>query len=83
MHMIYAAFLMLLATRAGISIDPDMTTPDFRDFHQRLIAGEIDTLKPEEQVQYAKVHLNKALKNMWTGRFAESVAQVADVHVKS
>jgi thiamine kinase-like enzyme len=83
LHMFYAAFLLSLATRAGIQVDANMETAlDFRDFHQRLISGEIDTLKPEAQVQYAKVHMNEALRNMRTQRFAEAVARVGDFHTK-
>ncbi len=81
-HMFYAALLLSFAARAGISIDADMATPDFQDFHRRLISGEIDTLKPDAQVQYAKVHMNAALQDMRTQRFLGALALV-DHHNKS
>jgi hypothetical protein len=56
---------------------------DFRDFHQRLILDEINTLQPESQVQYAKVHINEVLRNMWTQRFTDAVALLSDFHAKS
>ena len=40
--MFYATLLLLEAARSGLSIDADMTAPDFRDFHQDLISGKID-----------------------------------------
>lgn len=82
MHMIYAAFLMLQAARAGVSIEPDLSAPDFRAFHDGLISGEI-TLLYEERVQYAKVHLNAALREMRAPRFEESLARAAEAHVPS
>lgn len=81
LHMFYAAFLLSFASRAGASIGADMsTTLDFREFHQRLISGEIDTLKPDVQVEYAKIHINEALRNMRTQRFAEALARVGAVN---
>jgi thiamine kinase-like enzyme len=77
LHMFYAALVLSLAARAGASIDADMTTElSFREFHRGLISGEIDTLRPDAQVQYAKVHLNEALQNMRAPRFADAVALV-------
>lgn len=84
LHMFYAAFLMSLATRAGAQVDADMTTAlGFREFHRHLISGEIDTLKPDTQVQYAKVHMNEALRNMRTQRFKEAMIQVSNFHAST
>lgn len=81
LHMFYAALFMALVARTGMTIDPDMSTAlDFRTFHQHLIADEINTLQPDAQVQYAKLHLNEALKNMRTQRFADALALVGHFH---
>jgi hypothetical protein len=81
LHLFYAALFMSLVARTGMTIDPEMTTAlDFKTFHQHLIADEIDTLKPDAQVQYAKLHLNEALKNMRTQRFADALALVGNFH---
>jgi hypothetical protein len=82
-HMFYAAYLMLLAARSGLPIAADMTAPDFRDFHQRLIADEVDMATAEAQLQYAKVHLNEALREMRTQRFEDAVARVGDFHASA
>jgi thiamine kinase-like enzyme len=80
MHMVYGAFLLLLVAGSGKPIDPDLSAPDFREFHQRLITGEVTLATPEERVQYAKVHLNQLLQNMRSERFGEAVACVEAFH---
>ncbi|MCW5849618.1 MAG: phosphotransferase [Anaerolineae bacterium] len=56
MHVFYAAFLMLQVAGSGLPIASDMTAPDFREFHQRLISGEVGLVTAEERLQYARVH---------------------------
>ncbi len=80
MHVFYVAFLMLFAAGSGRPIDPDLTAPGFREFHERLISGEVALVTPEERVEYAKVHLNEALRNMRTQRFSDAIAQVEASH---
>ena len=80
LSMFYATLLLLEASRAGLSIDADMTTPDFREFHQDLIADKMDMMTAEAKVQYGMIHLREALRNMRTPRFAEAVARVGDFH---
>ena len=76
----YAALLLLEASRAGLSIDADMSTPDFRDYHQDLISNKIDMMTAEAKVQYGMIHLREALHNMCTQRFEDAVARVGDFH---
>jgi thiamine kinase-like enzyme len=83
LSMFYASLLLLEASRAGLSIDVNMSTPDFRDYHQDLIADKIDMLTPEAKAQYGILHLREALHNMRTQRFEESVARVGDAHANS
>jgi hypothetical protein len=78
--MFYATLLLLEASRSGMSIDADMTTPDFREFHQGLIADKIDMLTAEAKLQYGILHLREALRNMRTPRFEEALAIVGDFH---
>ncbi|MGH9687889.1 MAG: phosphotransferase [Candidatus Acidiferrales bacterium] len=79
-HISYATVFMLLVARSGTPIDPSLDAPHFRDFHQRLLAGQVTLSGDEARVQYAKLHLNEALKNMRTQRFQDALAQVADRH---
>ncbi len=80
MHVFYIAFLMPHVAAAGVLIDENMTAPDFRDFHERLISGEVPLLTAEERLEYAKVHLNEVLKNMRTQRFKDSLDIVEAAH---
>jgi thiamine kinase-like enzyme len=87
LHMSYGTCFMSLAAATGISIDPDIVAqdidasnldaPDFRNFHQRIISGDVDLATAEAKVQYAKVHLNQLLRNMRTQRFEDAVTEVA------
>ncbi len=80
--MFYTTLLLLEASRSGLSIDADMTVPDFRDFHQDLISGKVDMATAEAKLQYGMIHLREALRNMRTQRFAEAVATVGDFHAR-
>jgi aminoglycoside phosphotransferase (APT) family kinase protein len=77
LHVFYAAFLLVTAARAGTPIDSMAPAPDFRDFHERLISGEVDLTTPEAKVQYALVHLAAARRQIRTPRFEEALALVA------
>jgi len=81
LHVFYAAFLLVTASRAGAPINSAATRPDFDDFHRRLISGDVDLMKPEARVQYALVHLDAAQRQIRTPRFEEALALVAsDAH---
>lgn len=74
--MFYATLLLLEASRAGLTIETTMATPDFRDFHQGLISNQIDVGNAEVKLQYGMIHLREALKNMLTPRFEEAMARM-------
>lgn len=80
LSMFYAALLLLEASQAGLFINADMITPDFRKYHQDLIANKIDMMNAEAKAKYGMLHLREALRNMRTPRFEESVARVSDFH---
>ncbi|MGA2503071.1 MAG: phosphotransferase [Anaerolineales bacterium] len=80
--MFYATLLLLEASRAGLSIDADMITPDFREFHQDLILGKMDMMKADAKLQYGMIHLREALRSMRTPRFEKAVARVSDFHAR-
>jgi hypothetical protein len=78
--MFYTTLLLMEASRAGLSIDADMTTPGFREYHQDLILDKIDMLTPEAKAQYGLIHMREALQNMRAPRFEEAVTRVRDFH---
>jgi len=77
LHVFYAAFLLVTAGRAGVSIDSTATASDFHDFHRRLMSGEVDLATPEAKVEYALVHLHAAQRHVQVPRFEEALALVA------
>lgn len=79
-HISYATVFMLLVARSGTPIDPSLDAPDFREFHQRLLSGEVSLAGNEARVQYAKLHLNRALQNMRTQRFRDTLALLSAHH---
>jgi aminoglycoside phosphotransferase (APT) family kinase protein len=80
LSMFYATLLLLEASQAGLSIDTDMTTPGFREYHQDLVSDKIDMMKADAKLKYGMVHLREALRNMRTPRFEEAVVRVRDFH---
>ncbi len=78
--MFYATLLLLEASRAGVPIDADESTPDFKEFHQSLISGKADVAKAEVKAQYGLIHLRAARQNMRASHFAEAVALVRAVN---
>ncbi len=79
-HVAYATLFLILVASTGIAIDPEMDVPEFRDFHQRIISGEVDLATPEARTEYAMVHLNRALENIRTPRYKEAIALLAASH---
>ena len=79
MHMLGAIVFMLFGS-GGKPIDPHAKALDFRDFHDGIWTGEISLASNEAKLQYARVHMNQALRNMRTARFQDALRIVADRH---
>jgi aminoglycoside phosphotransferase (APT) family kinase protein len=75
-HMFYAAVFMLLGS-AGKPIHLDAKAPDFRDFHDRIWAGEISLATAQAKLQYARVHMNQFLQNGRGSRFQDALRIVS------
>jgi aminoglycoside phosphotransferase (APT) family kinase protein len=75
-HAFYTSFL-LMQIASTTAIEPDTAAPGFREFHDRLISGEIPLTTPREKELFAKVHLNQLLDNAITARFEEALKIVA------
>jgi hypothetical protein len=78
--MSYAMVFMLIGARGKV-IELDATTPDFRDFHNRIWAGEVSLVTDEAKLQYARVHMSQILQNMLSARFQDGLRIVSDRHV--
>jgi thiamine kinase-like enzyme len=72
LHMSYAAVFCLM--RAAVKpVDADTPVREYRDFHDRIWAGEISLAGDEERVEYARAHLKQALVEMHAPRFTEAM----------
>jgi hypothetical protein len=76
MHLLGTVVFMLFGS-GGKPVDPDATAPGFRDFHDRIWAGEVSLATNEAKLQYARVHMNQVLQNMRTERFQASLRTVS------
>jgi aminoglycoside phosphotransferase (APT) family kinase protein len=76
LHMFYAMIFLLLGS-SGKPIDPNAKTPDFRDFHDGIWAGEISLASAETKLQYGRVHMDQVLRNMRTTRFQDALSVVS------
>ncbi len=79
LHTAYAALCMLMGS-GGKPVDPAADVPEFREFHDRLWAQEFSLANGDAKVQYGRVHLHEALRNMRTERFEESLRIVSERH---
>jgi thiamine kinase-like enzyme len=78
-HIFYLVVFMLIASK-GKPVDPNMEKPDFREFHNRIWAGEISLAGDEAKLQYARVHMEQFLNNMNTKRFEDALSIVSNYH---
>jgi hypothetical protein len=79
MHMFYAAVFLMLGS-AGQPVNQEESLPTFRDFHQRIWAGEIDLADQVTRIVYGRVHWEQLLQNMRQARFEEALGMVSDRH---
>ena len=78
-HLFYTmAFLHLGAM--GKPIDWSGTVPEFRDYHRRMWAGEVDLADKDVKIVYGRVHWERLLQNVRQARYNEALRIVADRH---
>lgn len=70
-HVAYVAFLALVNARAGTAALP---APDFRAFHDGIIAGAVDLSHATTKIYYADVHLAAARRALASPRLASAAA---------
>jgi len=76
MHMAYATVFMTLGTAAGRQLDLQAESPDFDEFHDRLIVRAIDMMSPAARVQYGRIHFEKLRQTLFSPRFALALDEV-------
>jgi hypothetical protein len=75
-HMFYFTVFMHFGS-GGKPIDENMMKFDFRDFHNRMWAGQQNLVSAESKLQYAWAHFLQMLNETRTKRFEESLAIVS------
>jgi hypothetical protein len=77
LHMFAAAVFLLLGS-AGKPIHQSENPPSFRDFHERIWAGEIDLAGNDLKTVYGMVHWEQLLQNVRQPRFDEALRIVSE-----
>ena len=79
MHLLSAAVFLLLGS-SGKPVNQSENAPEFRGFHQRIWAGEINLADNEMKIAYGRVHWEQLSQNMRQARFNEALRIVSDRH---
>ena len=76
-HTFAAAFCVTLAAGRGERFVPVTPPEEFDAFHQALIERTVDLAAADALMRYGQVHLERAVRNGRTQRFADSIALVS------
>jgi len=79
MHMLYAAVFLLLGS-SGKPLGHSEKAPEFKYFHQRIWAGEVNLADNDMKTVYGRVHWEQLLQNLRRARFDEALSIVSDRH---
>jgi len=76
-HMLSAAVFLLLGAARNPTRQVE-TAPSFRDFHERIWAGEIDLADDDLKLVYGMVHWEQLLQNVRQPRFDDALRIVTE-----
>jgi len=76
LHMFYPAVLFMFSLRDN-AVHSKEKVPDFRDFHNRIWAGELSLAADEARLQYAWVHIKQNLENLGAARFQDALRLIS------
>jgi len=77
---IFYAMAYLLQSSTGKPLDRSEKAPEFRDFHSRIWAGEVNLADSQSKLDYGRIHLERLLENLGQARFNDSLRIVSDRH---
>jgi hypothetical protein len=78
-HLFYTMAFLFLGS-SGKPIDWSGTVPEFRDYHRRMWAGEVDLADKDVKIVYGRVHWERLLQNVRQARYNEALRIVSDRH---
>jgi aminoglycoside phosphotransferase (APT) family kinase protein len=76
LHLLSATVFLLLGSK-GKPLPQGVDVPPFREFHDRIWAGEIDLRDHDLKITYGLVHWVRLVQNLSDSRFDESLRRVA------
>ena len=76
-HIFYAMVFLLMGS-SGRQLNLSKNGLDFREFHRRIWAGEVNLKDNEMKIAYGTVHWNRLLQNTRQERFNEALRIVSD-----
>ncbi len=79
-HIFYGMVYLLFGS-SGKPVDQSENAPRFRDFHQRIWAGEVNLADSDMKIVYGRVHWERLLRNFKQARFDEALRIVSDRHL--
>lgn len=82
MHMFYAAMFLFLGCQ-GKPLNGKENAAGFRDFHERIWAGDVDLADNNMKTLYGRVHWDQLLQNAGLPRFQEALKIVSDRHANT
>jgi aminoglycoside phosphotransferase (APT) family kinase protein len=71
-HLFYT-MAFLFQGSLGQPIDWSGTVPEFRDYHRRMWAGDVDLAARDVKILYGRVHWERLLQNVRLARYKEAV----------
>jgi aminoglycoside phosphotransferase (APT) family kinase protein len=78
-HLFYSMASLSLGS-SGNPIDWRESVLEFRDFHRRMWAGEVDLADKDVKIVYGRVHWERLLHNVRQARYNEALRTVSDRH---
>ena len=78
-HLFYTMAFLLIGS-SGKPVDWSGTVPEFRDYHRRMWAGEVDLTDKDVKIVYGRVHWERLLQNVRQARYREALGIVSDRH---
>jgi hypothetical protein len=78
-HLFYTMAFLFLGSSAK-PIDWSGRVPEFRDYHRRMWAGEVDLADKDVKILYGRVHWERLLRNVRQARYNEALRIVSDRH---
>lgn len=76
-HMFYAMVFLLMGSSCE-PLDQSEKAPEFKAFHRRFWAGEVNLTDKDTKIVYGRVHWERLVENMRQARFNEAVRIVSD-----